>query len=355
MQKFTRIAALLLVTIAIMLAVLAFSVGRRVARPVAGGTSTTPSVDATSSASASVVVAVTTLPAGTPLLASSLQVAKWAQRPADAFGAVSAVVGSVPLIDIPAGTAITGKLLARGVAMALKPGERAIAVPVDETTAAGNRVLPGDYVDVFVSLKAPSTLSLQPGAHDSAVDTSQTRLLLSRLRVLAYGDDDLPPLSGASTPPPAPADGKAAAPGGDENARQISLPSTTPSANKSAAHTAVLAVPVGEANQLLLAVQNGKLSLGVRAPSDDGAPDDTLFAAPQPVLLARTDLSADQKQLLLRPENQAYAGVNGSGLAGQDQPAFKPVRAAGIHASSGGIEIIRGSSVDSARAVRINP
>ena len=350
MPKFTHIAALLLVAVAIVLAIMAFSIGRRAVRPVADEVATAHAVNLSSeSATVPVVVAATALPAGMPLAASSLQVVNWAQRPAAGYGDVDAVAGGVPLIDIPAGTPVTANVLARGVAMALKPGERAVAVPVDEQAGAGNRVLPGDYVDVFLSLKAPQTATYNPASHADTRDASQTRLLLSRLRVLAYGSDDLPS-SPEKKSPAAVADGGKAKPVTDGDSRQVSNNQQSPPVP----HTAVLAVPVDDANQLLLAVQNGKLSLGVRPPNDEGQPDDALFGQPRPVLLARADLSADQKQQLLQPENQAYAGIDGTGLAGHDQGAGKPVRSDRARTYQS-IQIIRGSSDESARPARTYP
>jgi len=350
MPKFTHIAALLLVAVAIVLAIMAFSIGRRAVRPVADEVATAHAVNLSSeSATVPVVVAATALPAGMPLTASSLQVVNWAQRPAAGYGDVDAVAGGVPLIDIPAGTPVTANVLARGVAMALKPGERAVAVPVDEQAGAGNRVLPGDYVDVFLSLKAPQTATYNPASHADTRDASQTRLLLSRLRVLAYGSDDLPS-SPEKKSPAAVADGGKAKPVTDGDSRQVSNNQQSPPVP----HTAVLAVPVDDANQLLLAVQNGKLSLGVRPPNDEGQPDDALFGQPRPVLLARADLSADQKQQLLQPENQAYAGIDGTGLAGHDQGAGKVVRSDRARTYQS-IQIIRGSSDESARPARTYP
>ena len=354
MPKFTRIAALLLMAVAVVLAVLAFSIGRRAATPVAADASATHGLGfAPEPATVPVVVAATALPAGTPLTVSSLKLINRAQRPVDGYGDVDAVVGGVPLIDIPAGTAVTSKVLARGLSMALKPGERAVAVPVDEQAGAGNRIVPGDYVDVFVSLKAPPATSYQPAAHEVVTDTSQTRLLLSRLRVLAYGSDDLPSSPAKTLAAPIAGDGKPR-PSGDGDARPVATTAPNQSSPKDIPHTAVLAVPVGEASQLLLGVQNGKLSLGVRQPTDEGQPDDALFPQPRPVLAARSDLTAEQRQQLRQPENQAYAGIDGSGLAGHDPAARSFVRAV-RSSSSPSIQIIRGASDDSARPARNNP
>lgn len=347
MQKFTRIAALLLVVVAIVLAIAAFALGRRTSRqaevPATAAATIQPAAAQGNGAQqqgVAVVVAAAPLPAGTPIAASALRVANLAQRPADSFNAVDAAVGGIPLLDIPAGTVLTTRLLAHGVSMALKPGERAMAVPVDEQAGAGNRVVPGDYVDVFLSLKAAAQAT---PFGKPATDATQTRLLLSRLRVLAYGAQDLPsqPRS-ATTNAEAGDKAKDTAQQASRNADQESR--ATP-------RTAVLAVPVEDADRLLLGVQNGKLSLAVRHPSDDGRPDDTLFPQPRTVLSPRNDLSADQKALLDRPDNRAYAGIDGLGLAGAGHAAPKPgnrLRRSAVPA----VEIIRGASDDRARTGR---
>jgi pilus assembly protein CpaB len=66
---------------------------------------------------------------------------------------------------------------------------------VDELVGAGNRILPGDFVDVFLNLR-----NAQPSI-SSPAEAAQTRLLLSRLRVLSYGQQDIAPV--AIEPPPA--------------------------------------------------------------------------------------------------------------------------------------------------------
>lgn len=324
MQKFTRIAALLLVVVAVVLAIAAFSLGRRAARPAVaqttGNSPLAPASRAGETSTVSIVAAAGDLPAGQPIAASSLRLVQAAQKLPESYASVDAVVGDVPLVDIRKDTPITANLLAHGVAMALKPGERALAVPVDEQAGAGNRVLPGDYVDVFLSLK--------PGAatYGQKKQQTQTRLLLSRLRVLAYGSRDLP----KPVEVPDSASDKAA---------------KATSENPPQPRTAVLAVPVGEVDQLLLGAQDGKLALALRHPGDDGQPDRTLFPQPQHVLAPLAKLDAGQRQALDLPENRAFAGIDGEGLTGQAHAvpatARRPVRI------EPRVEIIRGTQAHS--------
>lgn len=347
MQKITRVAALLLVAIAVVLAIVAFGLGRRAARPAETSVAVSQGTVgdfASRQAGVPVVVAGTALAQGVPIARASLRVVSRPQRPGGGYGDADAVAGSVPLVDIPAGSPLAAGLLARGLATALKPGERALAVPVDEQAGAGNRIVPGDYVDVFLSLKSSS-----PSTFDkAAADGTQTRLLLSRLRVLAYGMQDLPPRPQAAS---------AAATGDGADQRTDSKGSRLTSPPREGPppvpRTAVLAVPVGEADRLLLGVQNGKLSLAVRPAIDNGQPDDALFPPLRAVLSGRTDLTAEQRQLLGLPENRAYAGIGGATLAGRDQPASRPgvLRRAG---APQGLEIIRGASGNGPSARRAN-
>ncbi|WP_433851938.1 RcpC/CpaB family pilus assembly protein [Stenotrophomonas nitritireducens] len=152
-----------------------------------------------------------------------------------------------------------------------------MAVPVDELASAGNRVSPGDHVDVFMSL---------PGVADaggSRQGGTQARLLLSRLRVLGYGDRDM--LSATPTvATPAQEDAKPPEPG--SRAASIVGPGSSGAAGQTAtpARTAVLAVPVEMIGRLLLGAQGGKLFLALRNPIDTAVADNTLFVAPAPVL-----------------------------------------------------------------------
>ncbi|KAG0922763.1 hypothetical protein G6F32_014530 [Rhizopus arrhizus] len=67
---------------------------------------------------------------------------------AGAATSISTVGGKVPVQDIAEGSAISSSALAQGFSLQLRTGERALAVPVDELVGAGNRILPGDFVDV---------------------------------------------------------------------------------------------------------------------------------------------------------------------------------------------------------------
>jgi len=336
MLKLTRIAAILLIGLAVILAIVAFGVSRR-ASHVPPGTPATASARA-QPATWPVVEAVAALPAGRPITADDLRVSGHPQRPVGAYTSINALIGAVPTQDIPAGTQIQTAQIAQGFSLRLNPGERALAVPVDELVAAGNRIQPGDFVDVFLNLRASGGLRDEGDA--------QTRLLLSRLRVLSYGAHDIQSVAVE------PADGSEP-PSADSRAQDITGGNPSSSSSRSdgttaPARSAVLAVPVAEANRLLLGAQQGKLFLALRNPADIGLPDQALFPTPNRVLSPRRELSAEERLALQRPENDAYAGIDSDALAGRGRssaavlpvPGSTPRRAAAR--ADRGIEIIRG-------------
>ena len=125
------------------------------------------------------------------------------------------------------------------MASLLQPGERALAVAVDEVSGGGNRILPGDFVDVFFMLDKSSEVqgarraccnrscACWPGAN--SLDGPEEKSLLQQ---------------GAPAQP---------------------------------AKTAVLAVPVERVSELMLASRAGRLQLALRPLGDAGVPDIACF------------------------------------------------------------------------------
>lgn len=325
MPHLARIAAIVLVAIATLLALAAFSMGRRASVAATANAPHAPAPSVLKAAAAHAVVAARRLPAGRSIDAGALRVAEVSTRPDDSFESIDALAGQLPRVDIPEGTVITPALLSNPVAMQLAAGERAIAVPVDETTGVGSRVMPGDYVDVVLTLKTgePAT------AFGAAREIAQSRLLASRLRVLAYGPRDLPAAGVAQ------GNGGASA-GKDEHAADVP------------ARTAVLAVPVAEVDPLVLGAQSGKLSLALRHPGDDGTPSPLLFPLAQPVLSPLAGLTPQQRAWLAAPENRAYAGIDERGLAGMLHAPAPVARRVAAPA----IEIVRGAESSLSQAPR---
>lgn len=259
-----------------------------------------------------VVVAAAAIPAGTRIDSDKmLRVDQWQVALSGSYSATTPLQGAYTRVDVAAGDPLLPSMLAQGLARQLKPGERALAIAVDEVVGGGNRIAPGDLVDVFFLLE--KGVEIQGG---------QARLLQSQVRVLAYG---------------------AASVDGPEEKSTLPGPPGQP------ARTAVLAVPVEQVNELVLASRSGRLQLALRPVGDEGKPDTQLFAQRSAVLPARADLTPEQREQLQSGPNRAYAGDS---LAQLDAPtpAAKPApaRAAG---GAGGrtVEILRGDKSERVR------
>ncbi|WP_116137350.1 Flp pilus assembly protein CpaB [Trinickia diaoshuihuensis] len=298
----TKMVAVALIAAAAMLAFYAWALSRHPNQPPAVvkapvAPSTFP-----------VVIAAHVLPAGAAIASDDLRVVMLPVRPSGAFADVSLVARRVPLTDIGANVPVLEAQLSSGFAEQVAPGERAVAIHVDEASSVGERVRPGNFVDVFLTLKRDG---MSAGPH-AEVAQSQTRLLLSRVRVLAFGTT----AAGAGNP------------------SQFGV----------SAHTAVLAVPTAEVDRLALADSAGHLLLALRNPRDDEAISPTGAGAGQGTLRASTMLGVGQT-----PSAQAAAGVSLSELSRESAFAPVPARGHAVHAvhatrtyAGTGIEVIRG-------------
>lgn len=189
-----------------------------------------------------VVVTARDVPAGQVLTAADVSVQNMAQMPANGFGNASMVVGRSTSVELAQGTPVEARSLLDGLAGMLMVGERAVSIKVDEASAVGHKLQPGDWVDVFAVFRRDS----------QEVDTTQARMLLPRKKVLAYGAQ-------LQTLPQG--DGKK-----KEEAKSADRQ------NPPVARTAVIAVPVEEVNRLLLAEQQGQVLLALRSPLDQHEP-----------------------------------------------------------------------------------
>lgn len=186
-----------------------------------------------------VVESLKPLRAGEAIAADGLGVKQVAARPAGSFSDPAQVVGQAPKADIAAGEtlnrshfAVTGQLQ-RG----LRPGERAVAIKVDEVVGLGGFAQPGDRVDVLLYLR-PS---------QETRNASSGQVVLSGVRLLAVGE--------AVHLPAAPDEGDAAAPARSGDKAGAKARTTT---------SAVLAVPEAAAPRLMLAANSGSLRLSLR-------------------------------------------------------------------------------------------
>jgi pilus assembly protein CpaB len=107
---------------------------------------------------------------------------------------MDALFGAIVRTPILANEPVTNAKLVRGgeggyMAVVLKPGMRAIAVPVNVNTDAGGFILPGDRVDLLQARPADTS-----GANGARAFVAQT--LLRNVRVLAIDQTANPPKNG---------------------------------------------------------------------------------------------------------------------------------------------------------------
>ncbi|RFU47981.1 Flp pilus assembly protein CpaB [Paraburkholderia sp. DHOC27] len=313
MPNLTRIAAGALIVLAVLLGVFAWSLSRK---PAVQPQTTV------AQATFPVVVAARALPAGKPITVDALRVESLPINPNGAFADPSQLAGRVPVSDIGVQSPVLEGQLSSGLAEGVEQGERAIAVRVDESNAVGNRLRPGNFVDVFFTLKRDSNGGINNGAE---IDRSQARLLLSKVRVLAFG-------------------------------------TATPSADTAndatgMVRTAVLAVPVADIDKLTLAEGAGRLVFALRNPKDAEVMEASAFAMPAGVLKIAASAPAG---VASQDSTRAAAGLALNELSGSTGETANVTRAvASPHAaapvarvaarasgSTEGIEVIRGGRTE---------
>ncbi|ATA57942.1 Flp pilus assembly protein CpaB [Variovorax boronicumulans] len=330
MINLTKIIAAVLVLLALALGGYAWVLSRKAAPP--------PPATATSGAAPAkpsqvqtfpVVVAVKPLPAGQAIPADALRVEQLTINPTGAFKETAPLAGRVPVIDLGEGSPLLEGQLVSGLALRVAEGERAVAVKADEVMGVGNKVQPGDFVDVFVMLKSDS----------KDIDRSQARLLLSRKRVLAFGSASV--------------DGLPSKP--DKNGN----PQAQQQQRAETARTAVLAVLVDDINRLTLAESSGRLLLALRNPTDLSEPDPKLFAELPTALQPVAPKRGEPPRAPLEGLDRAQAGLTAADFVTGGKPGAlrtpnvttRPTAATGTGASRGGlqVEVIRGDRSETIR------
>ncbi|MEK6348328.1 MAG: Flp pilus assembly protein CpaB [Burkholderia sp.] len=306
-NNLTKIFAVALIAIAVLLGIYAWVLGRRPAPIVQDNVQQAAKLFP-------VVVATHPLKAGQAIPADSLKVQQVAGQPQGAFADPVQVIGRVPVADIPEQAAVVESVLSSGMADLIAPGERAIAVKVDENNAVGNRVRPGNFVDVFVNLKRDQgavTMSTAGGnsANGPEIAKTQAKMLLSKIRVLAFGDATVA------------RDQSQGAMGG--------------------VRTAVLAVPTEQVDALTLAEATGNLTLALRSPRDEDVATQTVAM--------RVAANADKD-----PSARAAAGMSLSELSrgvadATPAPVVRkaPPRVVAHREGNSNIEVIRGGRAES--------
>jgi pilus assembly protein CpaB len=328
MVNLSKIIAAILVVIAILLGVYAWMLGRK-PPPSPAATSTSVSVNEAPKKTYPVVFTSKTVPAGQPIPADALVIQQLPVDPPDALKDLATATDRIPVFDLGPGSPVLESQLVSGLALRIEEGERAIAIKADEVMGVGNKIRPGDYVDVFFTLKTDGR----------EIDQSQARLLLARRRVLAFGS------SSVDGVPSTVADGQN---GRSQQQQQRGEP----------ARTAVLAVPVDEVNRLIVGDNSGRLLLALRNPSDASVPDAALFAELPTTLKTLPQKPGEATRAPLGAIDKAMAGLAVTDLAtGGDKSSRNPIkpmteaRVAAARSSAAGsirprtgneVEIIRG-------------
>ncbi|WP_250467767.1 Flp pilus assembly protein CpaB [Caballeronia sp. GAFFF2] len=312
MANVSRIIAIALFALAALLGLYAVTLTR------AAPASRAPLVMPAGSPAVTVIVAAHDLLPGKALTADDLTMQAQAVLPTDAFSSASILLGRVPVVRVPAGSALTDGVLAGGLTAAIEPGERAIAIRVDESNAVNNLVKPGDAVDVFVVLKRDSVT-------DGEIPASHARLLLSKVRVLGFGDSVIA-----------------------NDAATNAANATNATNHATAARTAVLGVRVDDIDTLTLAENSGRLLLALRNPADTASTDSQArnASAQSPIARAAAGVSlATLSGGTSRPAPPASAMLAGAPMLPPLPAALATGGAVASRkvASASGIEVIRGS------------
>lgn len=235
-----------------------------------------------------VVVAIKPIPAGVPIAKDSIKIEQMTVRPEGAFDNVAAVEGKIPAENIVIGETILAHRmfgLEKSIVSAIRPGERAVALKIDEVIGVGNRLNPRDVVDVFALMRR----------NNDEIAQTQSRLLLAGVRVLAVGNRSVA--------------------GRDVNMGNLPENSMPP-------RTVVLAVPFNDVNRLALASELGKITLALRSPLDEVPP------------LAEPAATGDQAKTTLRQVAAGSFAMKGRTAGGTS--------GAGSAMPETGVEVIRG-------------
>jgi pilus assembly protein CpaB len=230
--------------------------------------------------SKSVLIANTSIPRGQMLKPTDFTWEPWPESGIDKNYIVigtktpDTFAGWVARYPISAGEPVTeAKIVAPGnrgfLAAALRPGMRAVSVPVSLTSGIAGFVFPGDQVDLVVTINSPEPARKGDAAPGPLRDVKASETVLRDIRVIAI-------------------DQKLDAKAGEANANL---------------KTATLEVTPKESAVIALASEMGKLSLSLRslAPGPDDAKQDANNDTPISPLVDTYTVDSDINPLLRNP------------------------------------------------------
>ena len=204
-----------------------------------------------------VLVAARAVAVGQVLSAADLEVQQLpaASAPAGALQQPQQAIGQVSAQAIAKGAPILMSLVAPdSLAALLRPGERAVAVQVDEVVGVGGFARPGDHVDVLQFT----------GANRETGDTTFSQVVVHNARILTFGE-----ASQIDTPATAPTPAADATQDAlKESGAQAAVQARERRLNL---RSAVLALREVDATRLMLAANTGQLRLALRPKGDSDA------------------------------------------------------------------------------------
>lgn len=231
--KMSSTALKVFAAIAVLAAVVLAMIGYRMSRSYAQKSERAQQQAQQPSTEVLAVVAVKPLAAYQPIARDAVALVPVAVQPGDPYTTIDEVVGKAPLVDIDAGAPVTHRYFRDGnlLARAIPPGFQAVSISVTDVLAVGGFLRPGDIVDVLIYLRGTD-----------ATDKPQSRVLLEKVRVLAYLEDLVDRPQGVD-------------PKADERAQRQQ-------------RTAVLAIAEKDTTRLMLGASLGELRLALRGQND---------------------------------------------------------------------------------------
>lgn len=225
-----------------------------------------------------VVVAARLIKAGKALGPADVVIKGLPSPPPQAFRQTQDLLGKVPMADIQPGTTLQPAQFATDtLANLLRPGERAIAVMVDEVVGLGGFAKPGDHVDVLAYVpvnRESNTLAF-------------SQIVVQNARVLTFGDTTQMDVDHDKSAESLSQEAKEKS--GAKNAQEMKE-------RRMGLRSAVLALPEAETTRLMLAASSGTLRLALR-------PQATVQADPLGMYPAGTRITAvTSRQTVITPD-----------------------------------------------------
>jgi pilus assembly protein CpaB len=243
-----RVAAAVLVVLAILLAVIGF----RMANKYASGAQQAVQAQAEQQKQAIpqtlVVVTTKALPANKPLDKDAVALVPVAVAPDQYFSNIDDGVSRAPLVDLDKGTPLTPRFFKEGnlLARAIPEGTQALSLKVDDVVGVGGFVSPGDIVDVLVYIRESNADEGSTRGNEGKTSIpAQARILLKDVLVLAYEDRLLQPPQGLDKE--------------QDRTQQLRRE-----------RTAVLAVPTNDTTRVLLGSSLGEVRLALHGQQPEG-------------------------------------------------------------------------------------